>query len=315
MHLLPQITLAGAQLGGRIPRSIQSLVNVQKVLLSDMALEDGCGLEHMASLPRLQYLNLDGNLFTQAPAGLGKLKWVRKLSMANLKLWGHCQTSQHPTKNNKQIFGRPSSLGGKQRISSSPPRVTVGDTHDFPIKDNAFLLAGLANELDGMSSLQDFTFTFEKDAAVPPVLVEALWRLHCFTDMYGNTISTPKKKCAEEIAVAEKAISSTVVSPSVAQFFGISSPRNCSLDRKELKARLRDSSESIPPKGQALVATNFSPAQLKKGGHTALALKKGGFDCRSVRMAGFSAAECRGATFTAGRYHQFRRYHFDIDTI
>ena len=111
--------------------------------------------------------------------------------------------------------------------------------------------------------------------------------------------STPKKKCAEEIAVAEKAMSSTVVSPSVAQFFGISSPRNCSLDRKELKARLRDSSESIPPKGQALVATNFSPAQLKKGGHTALALKKGGFDCRSVRMAGFSTASVY-FTYTVG---------------
>ena len=66
----PLMSLAGAsnaslELGGNIPRSIGVFCSVTRLILADMKLEDGCGVEHLAAMARLKELNLDGNLFTR----------------------------------------------------------------------------------------------------------------------------------------------------------------------------------------------------------------------------------------------------------
>ena len=57
----PLMSLAGAsnaslELGGNIPRSIGVFCSVTRLILADMNLEDGCGVEHLAAMARLEEL-------------------------------------------------------------------------------------------------------------------------------------------------------------------------------------------------------------------------------------------------------------------
>ena len=67
---------------------VGAFANVTRLIMSDMNLEDGCGIVHLVTLPQLKDLNLDGNRFTRAPEGLGRLKTVETLFMDRLTRWG-----------------------------------------------------------------------------------------------------------------------------------------------------------------------------------------------------------------------------------
>jgi hypothetical protein len=309
----PLMTLGGAQLGGRIPRAISALVNVQKLILSDMRLGDDCAMEYLAALPRLEFLSLDGNLFTRAPAGLGQLKQVRKLSLAKLARWGAAEANGND-KNRRSAASTVRSSNGirmsqqqqqqqqqrqQRKSSGAPPSLRTsagaaagaaskGDDEDA-VEDNAFLLEGLAAELRGMTALEDFTFSFRRTDAVPPALVDALWRLRSFLAVDGSVVATPKKvdaDAAKDAAATSMALRSPT---SLARQFSAESAAS---------AVAASECESKPPEGRALVATKFSPRALRAGGHNANALKRGGFSAVDCRGAGFSAADCRGAAFT-----------------
>ena len=83
----PLLSLAGAELGGRVPRCMGAFFNVMRLSLADMKLEDDCDMHHLKAMPKLRDLILDGNLFKAAPKGLGELKQVTRLSLAHIRTW------------------------------------------------------------------------------------------------------------------------------------------------------------------------------------------------------------------------------------
>ena len=83
----PLLSLAGAELGGRVPRCMGAFFNVMRLSLADMKLEDDCDMHHLKAMPKLRDLILDGNLFGAAPKGLGELKQVTRLSLARIRTW------------------------------------------------------------------------------------------------------------------------------------------------------------------------------------------------------------------------------------
>lgn len=265
LNVTPLMTVAGAHMGGQIPVSIGALINVRRLVLSDMKFLNDCGLGNLAELPHLEFLNIDSNNFTETPTGLGRLTQLRSLSMANLALWGK-SLPQEPQQQRQQQRQRTSTTTTTARYGASGSSTGQFDV----IKDNARLLHGLARELQKMRRLKHLEFTFDPLAAVPLAIAEALWNLDSFLAGDGVTLVQP---AVETVAALEAAAASSPQSSQAAAHVG--------------------------NVGSLLVATHFKAEQFKAGGMTAGALKRGGFKATDCRDAGFSAPDCRGAGFTS----------------
>jgi hypothetical protein len=83
----PLLSLTGSRLGEAIPQSIGAYANVTRLILSDMNLDDQCSVKWLIALRKLEYLNLDGNLFRTQIDGLCTLTQVKKLYVRRLMEW------------------------------------------------------------------------------------------------------------------------------------------------------------------------------------------------------------------------------------
>ncbi|MBT5613998.1 MAG: hypothetical protein HOJ64_03910, partial [Euryarchaeota archaeon] len=84
----PLLTLAGARLGGSIPKNMGAFCNVSTLILSDMDLmENECSLIPLASMPLLRFLDLDSNKFESEIPGLESLIQINVLHIGFLRDW------------------------------------------------------------------------------------------------------------------------------------------------------------------------------------------------------------------------------------
>ncbi len=103
----PLLSLAGCKLGGHIPLSFGAFTHVQRLILSDMGLDDKSTLVPLATLRNLEVLVLDRNNFKYRVQGLELLGKSTKLSTLSMRYCLEWEDDEEGSFYNKQLTQLP----------------------------------------------------------------------------------------------------------------------------------------------------------------------------------------------------------------
>ena len=99
----PLLSLAGCKLGGHIPLSFGAFSHVQRLILSDMGLDDTSTLVPLSTLRNLEFLVLDRNNFKHRVQGLELLGKTTKLSSLSMRYCLAWEDDEEGSFYNKQL--------------------------------------------------------------------------------------------------------------------------------------------------------------------------------------------------------------------
>jgi hypothetical protein len=103
----PLLSLGGCRLGGHIPLSVGAFMHVQRLVLSDMGLDDTSSLAPLSTLRNLEYLDLDRNQFKHRVQGLELLGGTTKLNTFSMQYCLDWEDDEEGSLFNKQLTELP----------------------------------------------------------------------------------------------------------------------------------------------------------------------------------------------------------------